>query len=91
MAHPGQLTYSIANKPPTVHDLLLQKSSGVFELVVWGEQVSGSNNITVNLGGTHATVSIYDTTVGTTPIKTLTDVSAVSLAVSDHAVIIETN
>ena len=91
VAHTGQLTYSIANKPPTVHDLLLQKSSGVFELVVWGEQVSGSNNITVNLGGTHATVSIYDTTAGTTPIKILTDVSAVSLAVSDHAVIIETN
>ena len=74
-----------------MHDLLLQKSSGVFELVVWGEQVSGSNNITVNLDGTHATLKIYDTTVGTEPTQTLTNVSSVPLIVSDHAMIIEIN
>jgi hypothetical protein len=86
---PGKLAYSIANAPSTVHDLLLQKSSGVFELVVWGEQVAGANNITVNLGDTHANVRIYDTTVGTTPIQILTDATSVPLTVSDHALILE--
>ena len=89
IAAPGKLDYSIANAPSAVHDLLLRKSSGVFELVVWGEQVTGANNITVNLGSTYATVRIYDTTVGTTPIQILTDATSVPLAVSDHAIILE--
>jgi hypothetical protein len=91
VASPEKLDYSIANEPATVHDLLLQKSSGVFELVVWGEQVAGANDITVNLGGPHAKVKIYDVTSGTKPIRTLTDVSSVPLMVSDHAMIVEIN
>jgi len=47
---PGALDYLIGNQPPTVHDLLLQRSDGVFQLLVWGEQVTGAKNITVNLG-----------------------------------------
>jgi hypothetical protein len=34
---PGRLSYTIASEPATVHDLLLQKSSGALELVVWDE------------------------------------------------------
>lgn len=88
-ANPGKLNYSIANAPPTVHDLLLQKSSGELELVVWGEQVAGSNSISVDLGNTFAKVNIYDTTVATTPIQTLTNASSVPLTISDHAIILE--
>ena len=50
LAHPRRLTYSISNQPETVHDLLLQKSSGTFELIVWDERVKGSDNVTVALG-----------------------------------------
>jgi len=91
VATPEKLDYSIANAPSTVHDLLLQKSGGVFELVVWGEQVTGANNITVNFGSTHPNVTIYDTTVGTTPIQILNNVNSVPLTISDHALIIETH
>src|SRR4051812_5853640 len=35
---PGKLDYSIANELATVHDLLLQKNDGIFELIVWAEQ-----------------------------------------------------
>jgi hypothetical protein len=86
---PGQLDYAIANQPPTVHDLLLQTGSDTFRLVVWGEQVTGANNITVNLGSAAAAVKIYDTTVGTAPIQTLTNVTSVPLTITDHAVIVE--
>jgi hypothetical protein len=89
VATPEKLDYSIANAPSTVHDLLLQKSSGVFELVVWGEQVRGANDITVKLGSTHPKVMIYDITVGTTPIQILNNVNSVSVTISDHALIIE--
>jgi hypothetical protein len=91
VAPPERLDYSIANAPSTVHDLLLQKSGGVFELVVWGEQVRGANNITVKLGSTHPKVMIYDTTVGTTPIQVLNNINTVPLTISDHALIIETH
>jgi hypothetical protein len=91
VATPEKLDYSIANAPSTVHDLLLQKSGGVFELVVWGEQVRGANNIAVKLGSTHPKVMIYDTTVGTTPIQILNNINRVPLTISDHALIIETH
>ena len=53
---PGRLGYSIPNEPATVHDLLLQKSSGVFKLVVWDEQVSGTSTVRVNLGRAYPSV-----------------------------------
>jgi hypothetical protein len=88
IATPGKLDYSIANQPSTVHDLLLQKSDGTFELVVWGEQVTGANNITVNLGS-QATVKIHDMTVGRAPIQILSNATSVPLTVTDHAMILE--
>jgi hypothetical protein len=88
-AEPGRLAYSIANEPPTVHDLLLRRSDGVFQLVVWGEQVAGANHITVELADTSATVKIYDITIGDTPIQTLANVTRITFPVSDHAMVVE--
>jgi hypothetical protein len=87
---PGNLDYSIADEPATVHDLLLQKSSGVFALVVWDERPSGgSDDVTVDLSTSRAAVSIYDPTTGTAPTQTLQGVSSVALVLSDHPVILE--
>jgi hypothetical protein len=47
----GGLAYAIPDAPATVHDLLLQRSDGTFALVVWGERVAGSDEVTVRLGG----------------------------------------
>jgi hypothetical protein len=90
VSSPGQVNYSIPGQPATVHDLLLKKSDGKFELVVWSERFTGgSDNVTINLDTTYATVKVYDTTIGTSPMQTLTDVSRVMLSLSDHPVIIE--
>jgi hypothetical protein len=86
---PGKLAYTIDKQPSTVHDLLLQRGDGVFQLIVWGEQVSGTNTVTVDLGGTRPTVKIYDVTTGTVPIQALTNVARVQLNVTDHAMIVE--
>ena len=87
--HPGRLNYSIPNQPATVHDLLLQKSDGTFALAVWGEKVTGTDNVVVDLGGERASVKVYDITVGTEPISTLRNAKSVPLSLSDHALIIE--
>lgn len=86
---PGKLDYTMQDPPETVHDLLLQKSDGTFELVVWNEKASGTDDVMVKFDGPHPTVRIYDPTTGTAPIQTLTNVASVSLTLSDHPVIIE--
>lgn len=86
---PGNLSYSIPNQPETVHDLLLQKNDGKFELVVWNERLFGSDNVTVNLDTTFVSVAIYDPTMGTSPIRSLSNVSSVVLTLSNHPVIVE--
>lgn len=89
-AAPGKLNYSIPNQPAAMHDLLLQKSDGRFELAAWGERFTGgSDNVTVNLGATFPSVSLYDPTLGTEPIQSLREVNSISLTLSNHPVIIE--
>lgn len=89
LPRPGKLNYSIANQPATVHDMLLQKSDGTFELVVWGEQVQGTSSVIVNLGRAYASVSIYDPTIGTAPAQTLRRIKSLPLTLGDHPVVLE--
>jgi hypothetical protein len=87
---PDKLDYSIAAEPATVHDVLLQKSSGAFELVVWDERpLTGSDDVTVNLTSSRATVTVYDPTTGTAATQTLHGVSSVPLSLTDHPLILE--
>ena len=63
---PGELTYSITGRTITVHDLLLQKNNGTFELVIWGEKYEGgSDRITVGFDQTYDEVWVYNPTKGT--------------------------
>jgi hypothetical protein len=86
---PENLDYSIPAKPAAVHDLLMQKSNGAFELAVWCELAKGTNSVIVELGSVWPRANLYDPTVGTNTFKTLSNVSSVSLRLSDHPIIIE--
>jgi hypothetical protein len=87
---PGQLNYTLADPPATVHDLLLQKSNGSFELVVWNDRPGGgSDDVTVTFTNTFPTARIYDPTTGTSPTEELTNVTQIPLTLTDHPVIIE--
>ena len=87
---PAALDYSIPGEPATVHDLLIQKSDGIYVLAVWGDQVAGeSANVSINLGRTFPLVNVYDVTSGTIPTQTLSDISSVLLTLTDHAFFIE--
>ncbi len=85
----GNISYSILNQPLIVHDMLLQKSNGKFELVLWRESIKGSDTIMVNLGRTYLKVNIYDPTIGTSVIQTFDNVSSVKIPMCDHPMIIE--
>jgi hypothetical protein len=87
---PGTLNYSFSNQPATMHDLLLQKHDGTFELVIWDERFTGgSDSVNVNLAAPCASVKVYDPTMGTSPMQTLTNVSSVALMAGNHPVVIE--
>ncbi len=86
---PGKLTYSIPENPATVHDLLLQKSRGTMELVVWGELVKGSLRVTVNLGGACPSVKVHDPAVSTTATEVLKNVDSVKLTLTNHPLTLE--
>ncbi len=86
---PGALAYAVPNKPDTVHRMLMQKSNGVFELAVWGEQTQGSSDVVVDLANPASKVNVYDVTIGAAPVQTAANVKSVALTVSDHAMIVE--
>jgi len=74
----------------TVHDLLLQKNNGTFDLLVWNEQLHGSANVTVNLLDGPAAIRIFDPTLGTAAIQNLAKTSSIALTLSNHPLILET-
>jgi hypothetical protein len=85
---PGQLNYSLAEQPPTVHDMLLQKSDGSFALLVWDERLSGTDLVTVHLGAAYPNVKIFDPTIGTEPVQTAASVDSLKLTLSNHPLIL---
>jgi hypothetical protein len=87
-AKPGQLNYSIPDQPPTVHDLLLEKSDGTLALVVWGERLKGPDEVAVQLGRTYPAVKVYDPTAGTEPVRDAGKVDSLKVTLSDHPLVI---
>ena len=85
---PGRLDYTIAGQPKTVHDLLLQRSDGIFQIVVWAERLEGEDRIDVDLKRSYHLVEVYDVTSGTRPVRRLTDVRHIALTLSDHPLVI---
>ncbi|GAA4099433.1 hypothetical protein GCM10022392_24600 [Mucilaginibacter panaciglaebae] len=85
----GSLAYVIANQPETVHDLLLRNSNGKFQLVIWDEKATGTDQVNVTLGKKYSTVKVYDPTLGESAQQTLKNAGSVTLTLSDHPVVIE--
>src|SRR5262249_52181050 len=83
-----QLNYNLREQPPTVHDLLPQKSDGSFALVIWDERRSGADDVVVDLGGRWPVVTVFDPTIGTEPVRSLADVDSIRPSLSDHPFII---
>ncbi|WP_234681958.1 hypothetical protein [Bradyrhizobium monzae] len=94
------LAYTINNLPTSGNSMVLAKSNGAYELVVWAEpqlwndakDTEISNPATqakVHLGSVHKTVTIYDPLNTSKPIAVYTNVQDFTLPVSDHPLIIE--
>jgi hypothetical protein len=89
---------NVSMKVPLVHDLLLQKSNGKFYLIVWSERYKGgSDNVEVVFDENIKEVKVYNPArynaenpgEGTEAVASYSDVSSVSLTVTNHPFILE--
>jgi hypothetical protein len=85
----GQLEYAIQGQSAAVHDVLLRKNGSVFDLVIWGERVRGSESVKVKLKSVAETIEIFDVMVGEQPVEVEHNTAELSLDVSDHALIVQ--
>jgi hypothetical protein len=97
---PGSLDYTVAAMPVTGHSLLLEKSSGVFDIVLWSEPANWNDRthrpvsvsqtpVTITMSGTAGNVAVYNPLVGTKPVARARDVNEIAVGLTDHPVIIE--
>ncbi|TAX34548.1 calcium-binding protein [Rhizobium leguminosarum] len=96
----GTLNYSIDGLPSSAHSLLTEKSGGSYQITLWNEPdiwnqstdtaiQAATTDVKVNLGAAFGSVKVFDPLTGTTAIKSLSNVSSLTLDVVDHPVIIE--
>ena len=99
---PGSLGYTVTGLTAAYgNQLLLEKSNGTFDLVLWAEPTiystsNGGTDIpastdvtTVNFAQVEGTVNVFDPLVGISPIATYHNVSSVQVGITDHPLVIE--
>ena len=98
IANPGSLKYTITGLPSQSFAMLLQKSTGVFDLIIWYEpQVDNGGtevvvspvNINVALGQTVSKVSVFDPVTSESASSTKNSISSLSVPLGSHPVILE--
>ncbi|MBA5802996.1 calcium-binding protein [Rhizobium changzhiense] len=96
----GTLDYSIDGLPSSARSLLTEKSDGSYQIIIWNEPdiwnqttdtaiQAATTAVKVNLGASFGSVKVFDPVTGTTAIKSLSNVSSLTLDVLDHPVIID--
>ncbi|MGZ2424256.1 hypothetical protein ACVIRM_003218 [Rhizobium laguerreae] len=96
----GALNYSIDGLPSSARSLLTEKSDGSYQIILWNEPdiwnqssdtaiQAATTAVKVNLGASFGSVKVFDPVTGTTAIKSLSNVSSLTLDVVDHPLIIE--
>ncbi len=89
-----------ADFPVYGNSMLLEKSNGTYDIAVWQEpeiwDITTNSEIaapvtpvTITLGQEAASVEVYDPLISANPVEILTNVSQVTIRVSDHPLIVE--
>ncbi|MGI4799357.1 MAG: carbohydrate-binding domain-containing protein, partial [Janthinobacterium lividum] len=96
----GALAYSISGLPASGNSLLLEKSNGAYDVVVWAEPVlwnvssssetaATARSVTVSFTSAHSEVKVFDPLAGTAAILEQSNSTSVTVSVTDHPLIIE--
>ena len=96
----GTLSYAITGMPSTAHSLLLEKSDGTFQILIWNEAPDWNPatqsaiavapvTVTVTIDGTPVDASLYDPMVGTDAIDEYGTANQVLVTLTDHPVVLQ--
>jgi hypothetical protein len=94
------MSFTVTGLPNSVMKIGLKKSNGATDVAVWAEptiwdqatqtQSAGpARSVTVTFPSSVASVKTYDPMIGTAAQQNLTNVSSVTVTVTDHPIIIE--
>lgn len=96
---PGALSYSVSGAPAATENFLMQKSNGVFMIVIENHRSIWNHTTDTQIAVPTVPVTvtlprpmsggIYDATSGTTPISTFNNVSSVVVNLSDAPLIVQ--
>ncbi|SFN62365.1 hypothetical protein SAMN05216573_11726 [Bradyrhizobium sp. Rc3b] len=99
LTSPGTLAYNIYGLPSTASSMLLEKSSGAFDIVLWNGNATLYNGtsvvtpptseVTISLPSAVSSIKIFDPIKGTTAIQTVSNVSSITVGLSADPIIIE--
>jgi hypothetical protein len=94
------LSYAISGLPSDGSSLLIEKSNGVYDLVIWAEPtiwtvashsavVAPTQTVTVSLTNSFAQVAVFDPLVSASAIAVGANINTVTLGVTDHPLIVQ--
>jgi hypothetical protein len=97
---PASLSYSISGLPSTGNSLLLEKSDGTFDILVWNEAPDWNPSteseisvqpigVTLSLGAAYSNISVFDPLKSAAPIASYSNTTSVQLSVTDHPLIVQ--
>ncbi|MDB5396743.1 MAG: hypothetical protein JWM91_4249 [Rhodospirillales bacterium] len=87
-ARTDSLAYTLSGTTANDRTLLLEKSGGVFELVVWNEK-DAAHNVNLTLESAAGAISVYEPLAGTMAKSTSSGAASLAVATSDCPLIIE--
>ncbi len=71
------------------YDILLWRDANLWNTTTQSETALATKTVTIDLGGLQKTVYVYDPLRGSAPIASYTNVSQITLAVGDRALVVE--
>lgn len=98
---PASLDYAVDGEGKSqAHSLLLEKATGVFDLILWAEPPDWDNAAhhavfnqpvptRVSLTGVRGTMTVFDPMLGSRAVGHVTEASEITVSLSDHPLIIE--
>jgi len=97
---PRALNYTLTGLPASGSRLLIQKSNGVYDLVVWAEPTIWNavthtrirvapTTVSVDLGAIFKSVAVFDPLSSASPISSASNAQTLTLAVTDHPLVIQ--
>jgi len=97
---PTPLRDTISGLPASGSSLVIEKSSGVYDIVVWAEPqiwnaatatpiAAPGNAVTINLGARFKQVQVFDPLLSTAAVRTASNTNSVTINVVDHPLIVQ--